>query len=503
MNEILCTSPTIIKNPVQRYRLGSNWTKIYRDKPVRFVPPVRRRSVLIDGKYVDLSITAKDMDRCYYLNNDTGETIPMYIIVPCGKCIICRSKKAKEWTSRCICETQMHDEQPFFLTLTYNENNYPINGVDKDEVQRFFKRLRIRLERAGYTHQLRYILAAEYGSNTFRPHYHVMLWNFPKLTDFSYDLNNSMVATFLQDSWAKRVSKERYDELQDFERYINKGSKGQDLYYERIGFVHIKRAHDNTAGYLAKYIMKEQYVPNGMNPTFILSSRKNGIGYDYAKAVQQFYTEHPEQTTLEICNKFSGSIHTLRIPQYFKSIWRPTGSKYIGNKYPYYRVLRDVYNVLIDMLRFHPFNLNSVDMELYTEMINSINDKYPYLTPIRYQYDIDRQRTVNRLYAQYHTKSVIVDGVYIQVTDYDRFPKWSEILWQKYYDGYVDMFMHSYERLTLDVPSVEAHDENMRLQALFKGQVTLMMSQQPQRSVQDVVYELMKEQERLRIQDMY
>ena len=227
MNEILCTSPTIIKNPIQRYRLGKEWKIIYRDREVKYVPSVNRPAVSVGTSMVDLSIKFSDLDRCYYLNEQTGETIPLYIQVPCGKCIICKNKKAKSWTTRCICETQMHDEQPFFVTLTYNDQNLPETGLQKRDVQLFMKRLRIRLERQGFTPNIRYVAAAEYGSHTARPHYHVLFWNLPKLTDFSFDLNNAMVATLLQDAWAKRISLDRYKELTEVEVYEHKDKNGK------------------------------------------------------------------------------------------------------------------------------------------------------------------------------------------------------------------------------------------------------------------------------------
>ena len=514
MNEILCCNPTIIKNPVRRYRLGSEWKIIYRGHELKYVPSVNRPPVPSDNGMIDYSIKEKDLEFCYYLNEETGETIPLYIVVPCGKCLICRSKKAKEWTTRCICETQMHDEQPWFVTLTYNNPNRPLTGVDKREVQLFMKRLRIRFERKGFSASIRYILAAEYGSNTQLPHYHVIFWNLPKVTDFSYDLNNAMVSSIIQDAWAKKISKSRYDELEDYERYILNDKNGKPLYYERIGFVHVKRAHDNSAGYLAKYIMKEQVIPEGMNKTFVLSSRRHGIGYDYAKEVEYFYKENPHCTTLEICNKFSSTIHTLSIPNYFKNIWNPTGSKYAGNKYPYYRTFRDVYLVLVDMLRFHPFQFNSCDLEIFEELTEQVNKLYPYLTPICWYFDAVRQNEVYKLFSFYRTKEQSVslvqktakrfeDSTTIRVRDYSMMPLWSEDMWCDNYYKYRDMLLYSYEHLINDAPTISQHDENMRLRSIYKGAATQLALNNPRMSVEDIVYQLRKDQEQLRINDMY
>lgn len=490
MCKLVCEHPTIIKNPVQRFRLDSSWKLFFHDKPIGFVPSVKRTIRKDDGNTVVVEITEDDLEHCYYLNVETGETIPMYILVPCGKCLLCRNKKAKAWATRCICETMSHDEQPYFVTLTYNDTNLPLSGLDKQEVQRFFKRLRIRFERKGFSCYIRYIAVGEYGSNYHRPHYHIIFWNLPKMTDFSYDLNNAMVCSMLQDAWSKRISKKRYEKLTDVEKYVQLDKNGKPLYYERLGFVHVKRAHDNTAAYLTKYILKEQVIPEGMNKGFLLSSRRNGIGYDFAKEIEWFYKENPSCTELEVLNKFSGTIHTLGIPQYFKDIWNPTGSKYAAKKYRYYTEFRDVFLCMNDVLNFYPFKFQTYQYEDYFKTLaERINMEYPYLTPITYHVDRQRTMAVNRQYAVY---------------DFDKdVDFWSEIKWQYVFDRYWDILHYCYEKLMYDIPSVSLHDEHLRLRALYKGAVSQKMMNQPQPSVSDRLYELRKELEELRIKDMY
>ena len=40
-----------------------------------------------------------------------------YIKIPCGKCVGCRSEKAKSWANRSYLESLMHDDN-CFITLT-------------------------------------------------------------------------------------------------------------------------------------------------------------------------------------------------------------------------------------------------------------------------------------------------------------------------------------------------------------------------------------------------
>lgn len=72
-------------------------------------------------------------------------------------------------------------EKTGFITLTYDDESVPMTDkcavfdgkvqlpytLRKDDLQRFFKRLRKRLDSP-----IRYYACGEYGSRTFRPHYH-------------------------------------------------------------------------------------------------------------------------------------------------------------------------------------------------------------------------------------------------------------------------------------------------------------------------------------------
>uniref|UniRef100_A0AAU8BA49 Replication initiator protein n=1 Tax=Dulem virus 101 TaxID=3145578 RepID=A0AAU8BA49_9VIRU len=91
--------------------------------------------------------------------------------VPCGKCLACRIAKRREWSLRL---THQMTVQPdcIFLTLTYNDDNLPKDGnINKRSVQLFMKRFRKRFGRG-----IKYFLCGEYGDDTFRPHYHSIIF---------------------------------------------------------------------------------------------------------------------------------------------------------------------------------------------------------------------------------------------------------------------------------------------------------------------------------------
>lgn len=93
--------------------------------------------------------------------------------VPCGNCAFCCATKRSDWALRLHYEAKKHLDRKF-LTLTYADAHLVWkNGssqLSKTHLQKFFKKVR----KAGYA--LRYYAVGEYGSKTFRPHYHVLLF---------------------------------------------------------------------------------------------------------------------------------------------------------------------------------------------------------------------------------------------------------------------------------------------------------------------------------------
>jgi hypothetical protein len=96
------------------------------------------------------------------------------IEVPCGKCIQCRIARAREWAVRIVHESGRHSEK-CFITLTYSDENLPQNGsLSKRDLQLFLKRLRKELG----DKRIKYYASGEYGDNTLRPHYHLIIFGF-------------------------------------------------------------------------------------------------------------------------------------------------------------------------------------------------------------------------------------------------------------------------------------------------------------------------------------
>lgn len=116
-------------------------------------------------------------------------------VIPCGQCIQCRLKHASEWADRCMLELPYH-ENNWFVTFTYDDDHLPYTygyldfdsgevslcgTLFYDDLQRFFKNLRIYLERHGLMEEnkMSYIACGEYGPQTLRPHYHACIFGLP------------------------------------------------------------------------------------------------------------------------------------------------------------------------------------------------------------------------------------------------------------------------------------------------------------------------------------
>lgn len=82
----------------------------------------------------------------------------------------CRMERAREWSMRLLHESKLHDVNSF-VTLTYDNAHLPVGGsLDLRDFQLFAKRLRAEVG------PFRYFHAGEYGEQTFRPHYHAILF---------------------------------------------------------------------------------------------------------------------------------------------------------------------------------------------------------------------------------------------------------------------------------------------------------------------------------------
>lgn len=219
-----------------------------------------------------------DLSRSYKLSLDDSRLLR----VPCGKCLGCTLDYSRSWADRCLLEMLYHDDN-WFLTLTYDDEHLPRTytadwdtgeiiapaaTLVKRDFQLFVKRLR-----KAYGDGIRYFAAGEYGSKTFRPHYHAIFFGLP-LDDLEPIGSTSRGDVLYQSPKLNRV--------------------WSDINGNPIGFVTIGAVTWSSCAYVARYVVKKAkgqdsqfYRSLNMQPEFTLMSRAQGIG-------KQYYLDHPE-----------------------------------------------------------------------------------------------------------------------------------------------------------------------------------------------------------------
>lgn len=268
-------------------------------------------------------------DAKYVIKNRLGEYVPSFseicsdsisprisdfIDIPCGKCIGCLLDKSRDWATRCMLEADYHEHNSF-ITLTYNDDHLPesremINDLtgeisespfrtlQKRDFQLFMKRLRKRLEPL----KIRYFACGEYGSKTFRPHYHAIIfgYDFPdkKLLKTNFRGDKYYVSDFLSSCWSDNDDKP-------------------------IGNVLVTDISFDTCAYVARYCLKKQdndlslfYDIYNLDKEFTLMSRKPGIG-------RLYYDDNKRKIYEDgriILSDYKGA-RFLRTPKYYDKLY--------------------------------------------------------------------------------------------------------------------------------------------------------------------------------------
>lgn len=226
----------------------------------------------------------------YVFCDDDGLCEPLFMLVPCGKCRLCRDKKCDDWCTRCLCETASSDFPPLFITLTYKPECRPETADQcKEDFQKFMKRLRINVSRHldKKDSELRYFARSEKTPKHGYWHIHMLLWNMPFVSCAEGDRNS----------------------FQTLIRYI------QETCWQN-GICRVERCRDGSGAYCMKYARKEDCNPEYWQ----LASRRNGIGYKFAANLLPQVLANPDLMTFRI----PGQTKSFPIPSYFKRIWFPT-----------------------------------------------------------------------------------------------------------------------------------------------------------------------------------
>lgn len=184
--------------------------------------------------------------------------------VPCGKCDECRNLIQTEWRTRICSEINytynVANGYCLFLTFTYNNYylpKYSIIGAPAQYTTPFpcFNHEHIRYFLDNVSHYLnkhigrgawKFFLAAEYGSTTKRPHYHLLLHINKEV--LSVKTNSSFIAESLRKMWKYGFMFPKFDKYNSSTWYIDDEMRERDiLLTDQVG----------SGNYVSKYATKD------------------------------------------------------------------------------------------------------------------------------------------------------------------------------------------------------------------------------------------------------
>lgn len=213
----------------------------------------------------------------------TGEYTGRYkeYLLPCGKCFGCKKQHAWNITVRASFEARCYDFNSF-ITLTcadqYLSEVFPY-GVRHRPWQLFAKRLRKKIGK------FRYLMCAEYGSRSRRPHYHAIIFGHRFVDVCMLPDGNFVPSKVIAECWP-------------------------------YGHIQVADVNEHRVAYVAGYTLKDYqtgrddkwYLDRFLNPPYVRWSRRPGLGAAYFDRHWSHLVKHQD--------KF---LHNEHYDQYFTS----------------------------------------------------------------------------------------------------------------------------------------------------------------------------------------
>lgn len=193
--------------------------------------------------------------------------------VPCGRCLACVKNRARELLVRAVHEARQH-KACSFVTLTVDDDHigavFPGGALKHRPFQLFFKRLR----KASKV-PLRYLMCAEYGEHTLRPHYHVIIFG-------------------LNPDERRPVAVVKSDPLLGTDRTLYTGFYDSQIIKAAwpYGNVFVGSCTPSSIAYCTGYTLKSYvlgrddfwYKEHGLTPEYIKWSRRPGLGLGWLES---------------------------------------------------------------------------------------------------------------------------------------------------------------------------------------------------------------------------
>lgn len=167
------------------------------------------------------------------------------IEIPCGHCFSCHQSRAFDIMVRAVAESRMHDFSSF-VTLTcadkYYDDVFPGGVLNHRSFQLFAKRLRKSIGK------FRYLMCGEYGENSSRCHYHVVIFGH-RFVDGFFSNGCWMCSKVLYQAWP-------------------------------FGHITCSDVCNERIAYVAGYQLKSNQAIQGV-PSYVRWSRRPGLGFPW------------------------------------------------------------------------------------------------------------------------------------------------------------------------------------------------------------------------------
>lgn len=229
----------------------------------------------------------------------------------CGQCDPCRFNRRRTWAHRIMLEASMYTKN-MFLNLTYNDSSLPVvvlPGLEAmaelrpKHLQDWLKRFRKAISPS----KIRYFAVGEYGDESFRPHYHAIIFNFP-----------TCVRGRTKRHW--RTGEPEWRSCCEVCKLVGEtwGHGNVDLGEVEVG----------SAQYVCGYVVKKLTSRNderlaGREPEFSRMSLRPGIGAPYMdEAASTFLSLDLEKTQADVPSALRHGGRELPLGRYLRRQFR-------------------------------------------------------------------------------------------------------------------------------------------------------------------------------------
>lgn len=227
------------------------------------------------------------------------------------------AKKRSDWFIRLLSE-YINSNNAVFFTLTYDNDHIPQDySVSREDLWHFIRRLK-----QSQKQQLRYFCVSEYGDNTFRPHYHGILFNLDNSLN-----NHDNFLSFLQIKW-------------------------------KSGFVSTAPVTFRRLNYVVKYCIKSKPV-DGRHKPFMCCNHRPAIGECFLTPQMVNFIKNEKKTLIQYYG------YTRPLPKFYrKRIFDAYDNKIIQDKLNELRYNKKVEDMVACRVDFQG------DIERFVELKN-------------------------------------------------------------------------------------------------------------------------------------